>query len=348
MRTASQLPSVFKKIVVKELSQDFRQCCALQEAPMPADVRPTEVIVRNRYVGINASDINFTAGAYKPGVKPPMDCGMESIGEVVAVGSAVTTIALGDPVISQSFGAFSEYQVVPSRSVRRVPSLDVDFLPLEISGCTAAICLGEVIQPRGGETALVTAAAGGTGQFAVQLLARAGCKVIGTCSTPEKAAYLRSIGCDRPIITSQEDVSAVLKKEFPTGVNIVYESVGGPLFEAAVSNLALRGRIVTIGSITGYKDGSSFTPEGAPKINLPTVLLQKSATLRGFFLPHFAKYSQKYFADLLEMHRHGHLKSGVDKLSLDVFSKNGLSDVFDAVDYLHSGRNTGKVVVKVQ
>ncbi len=81
-----------------------------------------------------------------------------------------------------------------------------------------------------GETVLVTAAAGGTGQFAVQLAKLAGNTVIATCSTPEKVKLLKELGCDRVINYKTENLEQVLKSEYPNGVDIVYESVGGETF----------------------------------------------------------------------------------------------------------------------
>ena len=331
-----------RKVVCTKLSSVFREATSVIECPIPQIMKPTEILVRNAFAGVNASDINYTSGRYLPGVRPPFDCGFEGIGTVAEVGSGVKNIKAGDFVVVQSFGTFSKYQVVPSRSVKVVPSLDPAILPLELSGCTAAIALGEVGKPQAGETALVTAAAGGTGQFAVQLLKRAGCRVAGTCSSEDKAAFLRSIGCDVVINYKKDDVDAVLSKEFPTGVNIVYESVGGSMLETALRSVALKGRIITIGSITGYQDGSSFAP-AQTHVNIPTALLQKSAMLRGFFLPHYGKFAPRYFQELVELHANGDIKVHIDSAAFA-----SLDRAVDAVEHLHSGKSIGKVVVATE
>lgn len=79
----------YRKIVARRLSTNFREATAVIAVPFPDTLRPTELLVRNHFVGINASDINFTAGIYQPDVTPPFDCGFEALGEVVAVGTAV-------------------------------------------------------------------------------------------------------------------------------------------------------------------------------------------------------------------------------------------------------------------
>ena len=103
---------------------------------------------------------------------------------------------------------------------------------------------------------LFLAAAGGTGQFAVQLAKLAGNHVIGTCGSEDKVKFLKEIGCDRVINYKKEDVGTVLKKEYPNGVDLVYECVGGKMLEAAVNSLAIHGKIVVIGMISGYVDQS--------------------------------------------------------------------------------------------
>ncbi|GFR73191.1 zinc-binding alcohol dehydrogenase domain-containing protein 2-like, partial [Elysia marginata] len=68
----------------------------------------------------------------------------------------------------------------------------------------------------------------------VQLAKLAGCHVIGTCSTDEKASFLKSIGCDRPIIYTRESLDDVLTNEYPEGIDVIYESVGGEMFNTCL------------------------------------------------------------------------------------------------------------------
>ena len=97
---------------------------------------------------------------------------------------------------------------------------------------------------------MVTAAAGGTGQFAVQLMKNAGIEnVIATCSTQEKADYLQEIGATHVINTSTEKVGVLLPELCPSGVNIAYESVGGKLLDATIDNLAVGGNCISIGTV---------------------------------------------------------------------------------------------------
>ncbi|XP_053736406.1 prostaglandin reductase 3-like [Synchiropus splendidus] len=343
---ASAIPSSMNKLVVDKLSPNFREAVSVHAVavPTPGDA---ELLVRNRYVGINASDINYSAGRYDPSLRPPFDIGFEGIGEVVGLGlSASSRYTVGDKVAYFSNGAFAEYTVVPAKASVPVPSVKPEFLTLLVSGATAYIALNRLGDLAKGETVLVTAAAGGTGQFAVQFAKQAGCHVIGTCSSNEKAGFLKSIGCDRAINYTEEDLGKTLKKEYPRGVDVVYESVGGSVLELAVNCLAQKGRLIVIGFISGYQSNS-----GIPVFNggtLPVKLLQKSASVRGFFLPHFASDYKDALTKMMQMLAKGKLVCEVD--CGDLLQEGrfvGLESVFRAVDHMYAGKNLGKVVVEM-
>lgn len=298
-------------------------------------------------MGVNASDINYSAGRYDPSVKPPFDAGFEGIGEVVGLGlSASSRYTTRDTVAYFGSGAFAEYTVVPAKECVPVPAVKPEFLTLLVSGATAYIALKRLGDLTKGETVLVTAAAGGTGQFAVQFAKQAGCHVIGTCSSNEKAGFLKSIGCDRPINYTTEDLAKTLRSEYPQGIDVVYESVGGSVLELAVNCLANKGRLIVIGFISGYQSESGIPPFKAR--TLPVKLLQKSASIRGFFLPHFFSDYREALGNMMQMFAKGKLVCEVDVGDLAPEGRfTGLESVFQAVDYMYSGKNLGKVVVDV-
>ncbi|CAL8357415.1 unnamed protein product [Arctogadus glacialis] len=342
----SSIPSSMQKLTVTRLSQHFKEAVCLNTVPVPTP-GDGDLLVRNRFVGINASDINYSAGRYDPSLKPPFDCGFEGVGEVVGLGlSASARHTIGETVAYFSDGAFAEYTVVPAKKAMAVPSAKPEFLTLLVSGATAYIALKRLGELTEGETVLVTAAAGGTGQFAVQFAKRAGCHVVGTCSTDEKAGFLKSIGCDRPVNYAAEDLGQVLRKEYPKGVDVVYESVGGGVFDLAVNSLATGGRLIVIGFISGYQSASGVaTVKGG---TLPIKLLQKSASVRGFFLPHFLRDYQEALGSMMQMVAQGTLVCEVDCGDQAQEGRFvGLESVFRAVDHLYAGKNLGKVVVEV-
>ncbi|XP_026226606.1 prostaglandin reductase 3 [Anabas testudineus] len=343
----SSIPSTMKKLVVSKLSPNFREAVSVQTVavPTPGD---GDLLVRNRFVGINASDINYSAGRYDPSVTPPFDAGFEGIGDVVGLGlSASSRYTVGDAVAYFRNGAFAEYTVVPAKECVPVPAVKPEFLTLLVSGATACIALKRLGDLDKGETVLVTAAAGGTGQFAVQFAKQAGCHVIGTCSSNEKAGFLKSLGCDRPINYTTEDLAKTVRKEYPRGIDVVYESVGGSILDLAVNSLANKGRLIVIGFISGYQTASGIPPIRGGG-TLPVKLLQKSASIRGFFLPHFLSDYKEALGSMMQMFAKGKLVCEVDCGDLAQEGRFvGLESVFRAVDYMYAGKNLGKVVVEV-
>ena len=126
---------------------------------------------------------------------------------------------------------------------------------------------------------------------------------------------------------------------------MVYESVGGEVFNTCVKNLAVNGRLIIIGFIENYRD-SSYSAR--PTLPLHRILLSKSASIRGFFLNHYIAEIPSHVSRLAQLYEAGTLKAQVD-LGESVAGGpfRGLESVYDAVDYLYSGRNRGKVVVEV-
>ncbi|CAH0480724.1 unnamed protein product [Peronospora belbahrii] len=331
-----------RKIICHKISANFRECTAIVPFQVPV-LKQDEVLVQTKYCGINASDINYTNGAYLPGVQPPFDCGFEALGIVLDVGSGVTAIKKGDAVASTAYGAFAEHLVTKERFLVKVPAVVREVLPIVVCGLTASMALEYVGQMTHGETVLVTAAAGATGQFAVQLAKLAGNHVIGTCSSPEKVEYLRSIGCDRPINYRKEKVYDVLKKEYPRGVDLVFESVGGQMFEVCVNNIARKGRIIVIGAIAGYQDSSTWkSTVNKATTPLTSKLLAKSASVRGFFFNDYFRETKAHAKKLTMLVQRGVLNAGVDPCNF-----HGLEDIPSAIDYMYERKNIGKIIVSL-
>ena len=292
MQLAQNLPKSFQKIVVHTLNNDFVKATRIENVELHTLVekmKKGQVILRYEYVGINASDINFTAGRYDPAMKPPFDCGFEAVGTVVCTREG-GKFKIGQAVGVMTYGCFAEYQIVSERHLIPLPTASDQFLPLLVSGLTSFLALKHHGRMTHGETVLITAAAGGAGQIAVQLAKLAGNHVIGTCSTG-KEDFLRSIGCDRVVNYKKEDLKSVLKKEYPRGVDIVFESVGSEMFKTCFNALSIKGRLIVIGSVSNYakptKDNDMGKFVSWEQIGTQ-VLLGKSTTVTGFFLNHYA------------------------------------------------------------
>lgn len=330
------LPASYRKLVAIEHSRDFRSVARVVEVPLPAP-GPFEVVIKNRFAGVNASDVNITGGVYLRS-EPPFDLGVEAVGEIVSLGDKVTHLSMGQPVLTfNPGGGYREYHVVSAMMAIPIPEATREVLSLGVSALTAAIGLFEVGAMEEGETVLITAAAGATGSYAVQLSKALGNHVIATCRGAHKAKLLRELGVNRVVDQDVESLAAVLGKEYPRGVNLVYESVGSECFDAALDGLAMRGRLIVVGYISEYKDGAQ--PVLQPRVY--ERLLWKSGQIRAFLLSHYADRLGIHLLSLLEKLKTGELKAIVDETDY-----LGLEKVCDAVEALHAGKNTGKVSVR--
>ncbi|KAL0145190.1 hypothetical protein V8B55DRAFT_1459338 [Mucor lusitanicus] len=332
-------PTTFRKLQAFEVGNDFNKVTkvvSVSYKDLIQNLKPNSVVVKNFYVGINASDINFTNGKYIPGIKPPFDVGFEALGEIVAVGSNVSKDKIGSHVIYTQYGAFAEYVEISHKAVIPVPNARPELLGLLTSGLTASIALAETGRMTKGETVLVTAAAGGAGQIAVQLAKLAGNHVIGTCSNDDKVAMLKEMGCDRVINYKKEDFKAVMKKEYPRGVDIIFESVGGNFFDICLKSLAVRGRLIVIGTVSTYADANGMAGDNVNTLKL----LGTSRTVAGFFMPDYKEFSASHMANMIKLVKEGKLKVLIDNGGL-----SGIDSVAAGVAYLHSGKNKGKVVI---
>jgi len=343
----ASLPKTYKKLVVQQLTANFRAAVSIETVDLckPGD---GEICVKNRYVGVNASDVNISKGRYfTKGKSIPFDIGFEAVGEIAALGNGVTNVKVGDAVayMSQKANAFAEYSCIPAITAFPIPEAKPEYLVLLVSGLTSAIGLDKSARIMNGETVLITAAAGGAGHIAVQWAKAADCHVIGTCSTDEKGKVLKDLGCDRVINYKKENLGEVLSKEYASGVDVIWETIGGEVFETCTKHLAVKGRLIVVGGISGYKEDKE---EALPKLELsrlPETLLFKSASVQGFLLMHYGDCFPTYFKYLRESLESGKIRAICD------FGKDeelmGMEGIIKGVEYLHSGRSIGKVMVKI-
>jgi len=331
------MTGTYRKLVANGYSRDYRSVAEVVETEL-VDPGDGQVLVRNHFGGVNASDINISGGVYFSDGVFPFDLGCESVGEVVAVGRDVGEFQEGDLVVSPYLGsAFTEYLYrEPSRLVK-VPNIAPGTMSAVNGGCTASIGLQVVGEMGSDETVLVTAAAGGVGSWVVQLAKLAGNHVIGTCSTEAKADRLKTLGCDRAILYHDEDLDAVLKDEYPDGIDLVFEQVGEATFDTCVENVARRGRILICGFISEYKNG----PQEVVAPRIYHKLLWKSAQLRGFLHSDWPECFHEHLAHNIQL-----IDEGLIDPQIDPKGFLGVDQAIDAVEYLHSGQNTGKVVVQ--
>ncbi len=225
----------------------------LEELPVPAP-GPGQALVKIAAAGVNFIDIYQRLGWYK--VPLPAIPGGEGAGVVEAVGPGVTGVAAGDRAAwFGASGCYADYALVPSDKLAPLP------VPLSfeqgaaamVQGVTAYV-LSHVTYPlKSGDRCLVHAAAGGVGLLLCQMAKAAGATVIGTTSTPEKAALARAAGADEVILYTEQDfLEEVRRITGGAGVNVVYDSVGKDTFDRSLECLASLGMLVSFGQSSGF------------------------------------------------------------------------------------------------
>lgn len=333
-------PDHYRKLVISQLTGDFRSSTSVTTQAW-VDPGPGQVVIRNRWAGCNAIfDKNLCRNVIRyVDVEPPYDMGIESVGEIVALGAGVTGLREGDAVATTKLGTgYREYQVADVQRVIRVREATPEVLTLVPTGISGMVGLERVGELRGGETVAVSAAVGGLGHIVVQVAKLAGAHVIGLTGSDEKLELLRSLGVDRPLNYRREDLRAVLAKEYPRGIDIAYDSVGGEIFDAFLDNLAMRGRLV----ISGHTSDFDKAIEDVAQPRIYRKLYWKSASVRGFQNQAFPEFFDDAARRILELYYSGRLKVLVDPTPF-----HGLESVADASEYVLAGRNAGKVVVQI-
>ncbi|HEY9243390.1 MAG TPA: NADPH:quinone oxidoreductase family protein [Streptosporangiaceae bacterium] len=230
--------------------QDLR---LITGAPVPAP-GPGEVLIRVTAAGVNFADISQARGTFGGGPQPPYLAGFEGAGEVAAVGEAVTGVAPGAHVIGVGYGAFAEYMVLPAAAVLPVPAgwADEQALGLVVNWPTALAALKPLGGIAAGQTVLIHAAAGATGQAAVKMAKHYGAAVIATAA-PGKHETVRALGADHVLDSRGADIAAeVLRLTGGAGADLVLESAGGATFGASLAAARrVTGRVVVYGVAGG-------------------------------------------------------------------------------------------------
>ncbi|WP_246123831.1 NADPH:quinone oxidoreductase family protein [Nocardia bhagyanarayanae] len=227
----------------------------IPDAPVPTP-GPGEVLIRVGAAGVNFVDISQSHGVFAGGPQPPYVAGIEAAGEVVALGEGVSGVELGTHVIGVTImgGAFAEYAVLMAAGTVSLPPgwTDEQALGLVVSWPTALAALKPLGQLESGQTVLIHAAAGGTGQVAVKLAKHYGATVIAAAS-PDKHEVVKKLGADHLMDSrSSELVTEVLRLTDGAGVDLVLESVGGATFEASLAAAKrITGRVVVFGLADG-------------------------------------------------------------------------------------------------
>ncbi|ARU05170.1 NADP-dependent oxidoreductase [Comamonas serinivorans] len=312
----------------------------LQEAPLPP-LAEGEVRVRHHYLSLDPymrGRMNDSKSYTAPqALGEPMGGG--TVGEVVE--SRFEGLAPGDRVLGH--GGWQEWSQLPGKAWTKLPTDDA--VPLSyylgavgMPGVTAWVGLNEIIQPKAGDTVLVSAASGAVGSAFAALAKARGCHTVGIAGGPEKCAYAeQELGFDvcvdyRPHADAQS-LSKALKAVCPNGVEGYFENVGGMIMNAVLPRMNAFGRIALCGLIAGY--------DGAPTaIDNPSLFLIQRLKMQGFIVSEFPKSWAPALKELGDL-----VKAG--KLRPRETVAQGLEHAPEAFFGMLKGKNFGKQLVKL-
>lgn len=304
------------------------------DAPLPT-LGEYDVLIRNRFSGINFVEIYYRTGFYTA-AKYPFTLGREGSGEVVKTGAKVETFGVGDRVVYiTNGGAHAQFTAVDSREkVVKIPNFisEKDSAASLFQGLTAITLVKESYQVKKGDWVLVHAAAGGTGSLVVQMAAAVGANVIGITSTKDKFGIVTANGAKHAISYKTEDVVArVMEITGGKGVDAVYDSVGNTSYESSMGSLARLGTFVSYGNSSGAID-----PISIEDLKTKSVKVLRHSLSNYIYTPEeWVKYTSMYWTALA----HNELKVNVTKVY-------PLSDTIEALDDLESGTTTGKLLIR--
>lgn len=293
-----------------------------------------EVQIKQKAIGLNFIDIYCRTGLYPSAL--PHGLGYEAAGVVSAVGDGVTNFAVGDRVAygQGELGAYAELRNIAADRVVSLPD-GISFehaAAMMLKGLTVQYLFRQTYRLNGNETILFHAAAGGVGLIACQWAKALGVRLIGTTSSPEKAALARQYGAWEVIDYTKEDVAArVLELTNGQKVPVVYDGVGKSTWEISLNCLQKRGMMVSFGNASGAVEN----------VNLGTLASHGSLYVTRPFLGHFvetAKAMQSAANELFDLVL-------ADKINIVIGQKFPLEEVGQAHIALKSRNTTGATIL---
>lgn len=247
------LPPTMRALVVEALAPDFAGCAVREvAAPTPG---PGEVLVRVRAASVNFPDLLMTRGEYQ--FKPPLPFipGLDLSGQVAALGEGVTSFQVGDAVVGGArLGGFAQYAVLAAEGLKPKPAR-LSFAAAAAYGAaylTAYVALVRRARLEPGEWVLVHGAAGGVGLAAVDLAKALGARVIAASASDVKLETVQALYAPDAVVNVtggfREKVKAITGGR---GANVIYDPVGGDVFDESVRCIAFDGRLLAVGFTSG-------------------------------------------------------------------------------------------------
>lgn len=302
------------------------------DAPSPGS---GEIGLAIHAAGVNFADILMTQGKYQEKPPLPFSPGMEAAGVVTSLGDGVNGFTIGDRVMATlGWGSFAEAGVCSVDRVVKIPDSMpmVDAAAFPVVYGTSHVALDRRAQLKPGETLLVHGAGGGVGYSAVQIGKAMGATVIGAARGAEKLAVVSDAGADHVFDYTTDDIrETVLELTGGRGADVIYDPIGGDVFDASLRCIAFEGRILIIGFAVGR----------IPEIPANRLLLKNASAVGVFWGGYRSKNNDvitESFVDLLEMYDAGKLKPHIS-------NEYALEEAAQAYADLENRKVAGKAVI---
>ncbi|WP_460119819.1 NADPH:quinone oxidoreductase family protein [Pseudomonas sp. S2_C03] len=309
----------------------------LEDVASPV-AKKNEILLDVHAAAVNFPDTLIIEGKYQFKPPFPFSPGGEAAGVVSAVGEKVSHLKVGDRVMALTgWGSFAEQVAVPGYNVLPVPP-GMDFntaAGFSMTYGTSMHALKQRANLQPGETLLVLGASGGVGLAAVEIGKAMGARVIAAAGSADKLAIAKAAGADELINYSEASLKDEIKRLTDgQGADVIYDPVGGDLFDQAVRAIAWNGRLLVVGFASGR----------IPELPVNLALL-KGAAVVGVFWGSFAQRQPQdnaaNFQQLFGWYAEGKLKPLVSQVY-------PLSNAAQAINDLGQRKAVGKVVVQVR
>jgi NADPH2:quinone reductase len=321
------------RAIVVDRWQEPKELVA-RELPNPTP-RAGEVVLEVEAAGCNFFDILLVQGKYQMKPAFPFVPGAEVAGVVRELGPGVQGVKLGARVFAGlALGAFAERVALPASALHAMPDAmsfpEGAAFPVVYPTSYAALVYRANL--RAGETLLVHAAAGGVGIAAVQIGKALGARVIATAGGAEKLGVARRAGADEAIDYSRGDwVESVKRLTNGRGADVIYDPVGGEIFDGSMKCIAWNGRLLVIGFAGGV----------IPEVKANRILLKNISVVGlhwGAYAQHEPERIPEVFASLAKLYDAGHVRPVI-------FGTYGLDEVPQALEALAGRATFGKVII---
>jgi len=302
------------------------------DKPIP---KANEALVKLTVAGINFVDTYQRSGLYK--VELPAILGTDAAGIIESLGDNVDPalgLKKGNRVTFVSRGTYAEYISVSADKLIVIPEGISDEVATAamVQGMTAHYLLHSSYAVKKGDFILVHAAAGGTGQFLIQIGLLLGAQVIGTVSTPEKVEVVKNLGVQHVINYKEQDIEKeVLKITKGNGVQAVYDGVGKTTYEASFKSVATRGTVILFGNASGP----------IPPVDL--LQLPRSIYIQRPTLAYFTLTREELLWRANDVFKW--IKEG--KLKVSIHKEFPLADAAKAHIEIQSGASVGKFLLRI-